>query len=339
LLARGKHNKSAAEDELLRLRHQRSLQDGKSYPDLTVLQLIDLFLDAIKAEKTGYTYSDYSRWLHEFALAHGHRKARDITKLMVLQFKNTWATREYKPGKIYKPKTVNHALIGLRRCWNWAIDNDLVPPPSPFAKLELLYAEGRQRLATPEEFQALLRHASDVHFKHVLLAMRYTPARPGDLRSLTYKMIDWDRHLWIIPRHKSSRTAKKPKPRIIPVPPVVEAMLRYRLRRFGRTERVFTNRRGRPWKRDGLVLRMRRVRERAGIQPDEKGEHLVMHTNRHTYLTEAARNGATGPQLQLLGGWTSLDMADRYVHLAEKDTYEAGLKAVEALRNSHKSRK
>lgn len=331
LLATGKHNKGAADDALLALRHQNALQDGKSYPDLTVLQLVDLFLDAVKVEKSVHTYADYQRWLHEFAKQHGNRRVRDITRLMTQQFKNEWSIKEYKPGKPYKPKTINHALIGLKRCWNWGIDTGLVAPPSPFAKLPLLYAEGRQRLAAPSEFQSLLRHAGGVDFLHVLLAMRYTPARPGDIRVLTYSMVDWAKHVWVIPRHKTSRTMKKPKPRIIPMPPVIEKLLRHRLQRFGRTERVFTNRRGRPWKKDALVLRMRRVRKRAGIKPDENGESITLYSNRHTLLTQAARNGVTGPQLQLLGGWTSLAMAEKYVHLAEHDTYQAGVKAVQGL--------
>ncbi len=331
LLTKGKQNKAAAEDALLRLRHQKIDDNGKVYPELTVVQLIDLFLDAVQVEKTNFTYVDYKRWLHEFAKQHGQRKARDVTRLMAQQFKNDWAIREYKPGKVYKGKTINHALIGLKRCWNWAIDTGLLPPPNPFAKVPLLHTDGRQRLATSQEFQALLRHAGDVHFKHVLLALRYTPARPGDLRALTYPMIDWERHLWIIPKHKSTRTAKKPKPRVIAMPPVIEQMLRYRLNRYGPTDRVFFNRRGRPWKKDALVLRMRRVRERAGIVADANGENLVLYSNRHTLLTEAARNGVTGPQLQMLGGWTSLEMAQKYVHLAEQDTYAAGLKAAEGI--------
>jgi len=122
LLAKGKENKTAAEDELLRLRHKQLEQDGKVYPDMTVLQLIDLFLDAVKVEKSEHTYADYSRWLHEFAKQHGHRRVRSVTRLMAQQFRNEWAKKEYKKGKVYQPKTINHALIGLRRCWNWGID-------------------------------------------------------------------------------------------------------------------------------------------------------------------------------------------------------------------------
>lgn len=302
LLAKGKENKSTAEDELLRLRHKQLEQDGKVHPDMTVLQLIDLFLDSVKIEKSEYTYADYSRWLREFAKQHGHRQVRSVTRLMAQQFRNAWAKKEFKKGKVYRPKTINHALISLRRCWNWAIDTGLIPPVNPFGKLAMLYAEGRQRLVKPDEFRALLRNAGDIHFLHILFALRFTPAHPGDIRSLTYPMIDWERHVWVIPKHKTTRTMKKPKPRIIPMPPVVEKLIRHRLQRFGRTDRVFTNSDLHPWMRDGFVLRMSRVRDRAGIKPDENGENLVMYTNRHTLLTEAARNGASGPQFQLLGG-------------------------------------
>lgn len=98
-------------------------------------------------------------------------------------------------------------------------------------------------------------------------------------------MIDWERRVWVIPKHKTTRTMKKAKPSIIPMPPVIEEMLRYRLQRFGKTDRVFTNSDLHPWKRDGFALRMRRVRDRAGIKADENDENLVMYTSRHTLLT------------------------------------------------------
>lgn len=178
LLAQGKENKTAAEDELLRLRHKALQQDGKVHPDITVLQLIDLFLDSVKVEKSEHTYADYSRWLHEFAKQHGQRRVRSVTRLMAQQFKNEWAKKEYNKGKVYHPKTINHALIGLRRCWNWAIDAGPIQPANPFGKVPMLHAEGRQRLVKPEEFRALPRNAGDIHSLHVLLALlalRYTP--------------------------------------------------------------------------------------------------------------------------------------------------------------------
>jgi hypothetical protein len=60
------------------------------------------------------------------------------------------------------------------------------------------------------------------------------------------------------------------------MPPIVENLLRWRLRVHGETERVFLNEDGKPWKHNALRCGMMRLRERAGVAPDENGETIVM---------------------------------------------------------------
>jgi hypothetical protein len=43
----------------------------------------------------------------------------------------TWV-RNHQAPRPYKPRTVNHAVISVKRCWNWAIENDLLPDRNPF---------------------------------------------------------------------------------------------------------------------------------------------------------------------------------------------------------------
>src|SRR5205823_12690714 len=105
-------------------------------------------------------------------------------------------TRGKRKGQAYKPKTVNHAVIALKRAWNWAIEMELVPDRNPFAKVGLLHAQGRKRVATAEEYEALLAHATDEHFREVLIALRFTPSRPNYIRDLTWSMVDWKNHQW-----------------------------------------------------------------------------------------------------------------------------------------------
>jgi site-specific recombinase XerD len=313
----------AAEIALLELQLRLKKERPKPVTEITVRDLCERFMDTVEVEKSHNTYLDYQQGLQRFLNLHEDRRVRDITKVMVLDF------RDGMSRKGYKPKTVNNALIGLKACWNWGNKFDLVAE-NPFKGVELLHAEGRQRLVTDEEYRRLLAHA-DTLFRELLIVFRQTPARQQDVRNLTWPMMHFDHHVWVIHRHKGTRTARVKKPRIIPMSPATEKLLLRRRKRFGHQPYVFLNEDGQPWKKDALCLRMRRCRERAGILPDTNDEQLVLYSHRHTYLTNAAASGISAPILQDLGGWTTIKMAETYVHNAFPDLYEAGLKTTARL--------
>lgn len=328
-----------AQIELGKILDQRAQGTLPRQSNLTVVELVALFLDSVKVERSESTYTNYSRWLGEFCKLHGQRRVRDITPLIAEAFRNnlsrrTWKRRGRGTANPYKPKTINHALISLKRCWNWGIQKKLLPPSSPFSDLALLFAEGRQRVVTDREFQHLLRGASDSHFRQFLLTLRYTGARPGEIRGLTWAMVDWANHRFVLQRHKTSRTTKVSKPRLIPFPPVIERLLRWRLRRFGaHTPAVFLNQCRQPWNKERIINRMAVARRRAGLRPDENGESLVLYSNRHTFLTAAAASANIGgPMLQQLAGHSSPAMTARYVHLANADLYRANVQVAEVLK-------
>ncbi len=327
----------AARDALQRLRVEIDDNRGRPLPSLSVAELVALFLDDVKVERSIHTYLDYQRWLTEFARKYGHRLARDVTRQDARSFRNgiadgTWVRNRQSP-KPYKPKTVNHAVVALKRCWHWAIQNELLPAKNPFDQIPLLDTEGRQRIMTDDEFQSLLRHSSDSCFRRVLIALRYTSARPGEVRKLTWAQVDWNNHRWVIYRHKSSHTARIKKPRLIPMCPCVENLLRWLRRRHGHQPYVFLNSLGKPWTKDAFVQRMDSLRKRAGIRPDENGEQLVLYHHRHTYLTAAASiEGISGPLLQQLAGHTDSRMTEKYAHLANREIVRAGQRVAESLR-------
>jgi hypothetical protein len=201
-LCREEAGQTAAQDAFDELHQERRQNGGRIFPHLGGSELVALFLDTVKVEKSHDTYLDYQRWLTEFANLHGSRLVRDVTRQMALDFRNRIATGSFRTGiitngpnkeqiadqaksrspKPYKPKTVNHAVIALKRCWNWGIDIEYLPPAkNPFAKLPLLHAEGRQRVITDEEFQALLRNNTDALFRQFLLLLRWR-VFPGESR-------------------------------------------------------------------------------------------------------------------------------------------------------------
>jgi integrase len=293
--------------------------EGKTVQQLAVWEVCEQFLEWVEHHRSERTFSDYHDWLSRWVKLHGKKTARDIRPLDL----EKWKADLVKSG--LKPCTVNHAVIAVQTCWNWSVKNEILQG-NPLAKVEKLFTEGRQRVLTPEEFRGLLRN-SDALFRQVLLVFRLTGVRPGEFCKLTWEQVNWDHHCWVIRKHKARRTAKERKPRIVPMPPVVESLLRWRLRKYGQTQRVFLNSDSLPWTINALRCRMRRLREKVGIVPDENGETVVMYTTRHSYATAAIASGVSDRRLSELLGHTDSKTTQRYIHLAHADLHKAALEA------------
>lgn len=230
-LAQGRENKSAAEDSLLDLLGEmRHRTDRRAVPQLTVRELGEKFLDWVELHRSERTYEDYRDWLNQWVKLQGDQRARDIRSIDLEDWKTELASRDLSPS------TLNHAIVAVKRCWSWGTENELLPR-NPLARVKKLYAEGRERIFTTEEFRLLLRH-SDAIFRQVLLFLRLTGVRPGEFRRLTWDQVDFESHVLVIRRHKSRRTAKISRPRVVQLPPVAENLLKWMLKQQGRTQRV-----------------------------------------------------------------------------------------------------
>jgi integrase len=319
-LAQGRENKNAAEDALLDLLNERRQHpDRKTYPQLTVQDMCEKFLDWVELHRSPDTYADYRVWLKKWVKLQGSQRAREIHALDLEEWKAALVKQKLSAC------TVNHAIISVKTCWSWAVKNDLLPH-NPLQKVQKLDTEGRERTFTQDEFLALLRH-SDALFRQVLLFFRLTGIRPGEFRRLTWDYVDFDNHILVFRKHKSRRTSKTKKPRIIQLPPAAENLLRWRLRTYGCTERAFLNGDGLPWTYNALRCRMRRLRVRADIGADEKGERIVLYTARHTFGSRAAAAGVSDRRLADLMGHTDPKMTQKYIHLANPDLQRAAREA------------
>jgi hypothetical protein len=62
-LCREEEGFEAAQDAFDELRQERRQNGGRTFPKLRVTELVALFLDSVKVEKTQHTYLSYQRWL------------------------------------------------------------------------------------------------------------------------------------------------------------------------------------------------------------------------------------------------------------------------------------
>lgn len=332
--AKGKSDrdaKQAAEVELRRLvvERDRSRSAPKPVSQITVEDLVVKFLERTKAERQPATHHDYAAMLRKlvygfpwkrqlwkkgqpkpdplyvrgepFTAGLGGLRARDVTAVAVQEVRTALAN-------LYKPKTVNNWLIACKACWNWAVRLKLLAD-NPFTGFEPLHAPGRTRVCTPDEFDRLLAGTDDT--------LRCEDLDPALTHAVLHKT-------------KRSSTSRVKEPWKLPVPERLRPVLRELVDGRGGRGHVFLNEDGRPWTKDALALRFRRLRERVGIAADSRGEKLVLYSNRHTYLTRAGRE-VSAAMLAVLADHTDPRTTRRYLHFSPEEIAAAGEKVAQNL--------
>jgi integrase len=173
-------------------------------------------------------------------------------------------------------------LICLNRIFNWAI-NDRWITFNPLRGLSLPRGEPR-RATTEAEIQTMLRH-SPPHVRRALVFLRATGCRPGEMASLEWFWIDWEKHFAAIPKNRHKTGNKTGKPRYIPLPQVAMKLLAWMRRRCEQKGRVFRNSFGNPWTRIGLSQLLQRIRGQAVLAGTPLPLAATFHGIRHLYAT------------------------------------------------------
>lgn len=162
---------------------------------------------------------------------------------------------------------------------------------------------------TDAEFGKLLK-ISRPNFRRVLLFLRYTGARPGEMRSITLDDIDLAGRVISLASHKTA--IKTGKPRRILLSETAAKLTRWLMKR-ARGGLLFTNSYGRPWSKCALCKHLRDLRMKAGLPVD-----LKLYSARHAFGTGAIVNGLPTATVAELMGHSGLDSVSRYVHLSNK---------------------
>jgi integrase len=259
-------------------------------------------------------------------------RVREVTPLVAQEFVQALSCH-------YSPKSIKHFLTSANAAWNWGIEMGLVTL-NPFRKIPKPFTQSRQRVITSEEFDRLLT-ATDETFRPFLITLRHSAARPKELRDLTWDRVRFDLHMLVITSHKASRAlqraGKGAKTKMIPIMPPVEKILRFKYEAWkaaGRPQsHVFLNSCGKPWSKDAIVLRMRRLRDKLGMGADAQGEVIVSYSSRHTLLTDLAPF-LNGHVLQRWAGHEDPRTTEQYLHMQCGQYYEA---AFEAWRRAHET--
>jgi site-specific recombinase XerD len=298
-LAVGKDGKA----EAWKAYHRLMLESpGKSAAkvDLTFEVLADMLLEEVKTSRAPLTFEWYRRHLQAAVLAFGSTRAAELEPRQVTR----WLA-----GKSWGTSTRHGALTAIKRVYSWARKHRLVDV-DPVKDIEKPGIESRHDIMTADQVK-LVMESADGPFRDLLTILHETGMRPSEAYALSADHLTPDRGMAIFRRHKTSR--KSSRPRVVQLTPVAAEILG-RLAVKHPTGPLLLNQAGRPWTRNAVACRFRRIRERHGF-----GREATAESFRHAYVTDGLERGVSIATMAELVGHGSTAMIDRhYSHLADR---------------------
>lgn len=233
----------------------------------------------------------------------GRMPLDSITILHIEEFK----ARKLKDG--LSPKTINNLLSVFRKALTCAEEWELIPkvpkvkwlrvPPSPYKFLSV------------EESVRLLASAENVFWYAFILCALRTGMRVGEICALDWSDMNWERRTITVRRAVVEGVVDSPKnnrTRIIPMTEDLYALFYAHKKRAGL---VFPGPDGNhvrksswPWKA------LTRACKRAGLPV------IGWHVLRHTFASHLTAESIPLKATQLLLGHSTIQMTERYAHLA-----------------------
>jgi integrase len=329
-LVKGRDKRAEANKKLRELLQLRDLNPTPESGELTVAAVIDLYLTHAETRLSERSLYGRKAYLQSFAEAHGFRRVNDRDCLPFHLTSWIDAHPEWESDW-----TKQHAIAVIPRPFNWAAKQRLIAadpfrgvthragnPRRPMTDAEFearsVPADGRHKGAVsrypsgrkvcPSDHNRRKSVSAADRFRELLRFLRLTGARPGEASQLEWSNINLDTAMIVLAVHKTSRTQRTPKPRVIPLTQEVVELLTTIRKRQEPGPLVFRTQRRTAWNRCNLSLRMRRARARAGIPDDAK-----LYGLRHAFGVRAIINGVDIKTLAELMGHTSTRMTEHYL--------------------------
>jgi integrase len=331
---------------------------------LTAGELIDLFLDWLQKNRSGRTYSSRRTYCSRFASFRVGGKQIEGLPSNRIKSSDMEAWLDHLASQGLDPQTRRHAQTSVKHCWNWATKHPsptpyLPPTYRPFASVERVYVPPKALtegdLITDVEVKALFA-ASEIDldkfhkfgpktprapgdnpyrgFADLLRCYYHTGARTDELAQCRVGDVLFRTRQIVLGKHKRVRTQRTPAPRHITLGGEAFAILERLCEGKGPEEHVFVNSDGRPYHRNTLFERFKRVKEVAADQgPGKVRAEITIYSFRDLWISEAMMAGNDIATVARMAG-TSVAMIEKvYGHFRVQHLHEAQAK-VEALRSA-----
>jgi integrase len=208
----------------------------------------------------------------------GGRKLSQITRKDLFAFRDTLkATPKQRGGGEITNSTVNRALAGLRRLFNFAVAREYMED-SPFPKTSksgLFYPEkkGLRNFFTEEQMEKIVE-ASPEWLRPMILTAYYTGLRQGELLRLRWEWVDFKDGVIYLPSTKTLKDPSGRGQRVVMQKELIDLFKRLP----NHSEWVFCRADGNPYTRDHIYEPFKKVLRSLGIDVEKYSWKEIRHT-------------------------------------------------------------
>ncbi len=267
--------------------------------------MAEQFLRHAKRTIGAETYKRYAYYVADFCNHAGADKlpSREVKAEQLYQ----WI--EQRPA--WGAWAQRSAIAAIKRVFAWGIEQGMIDR-NPMLVVKRPPAKRREQLIDDDQHSAMMLGSqygkAGRVFRQVLIALRHSGARPGEVASVLRSDVTHDVTSWVLREHKTAD--KTGRPRVIYLSPCLQTLTKI-LVHFGQSTNLFVNSDGEPWSRNAIRCRMRRLRKKLGLPAG-----VVAYAYRHTWATKALTGGTDIATVAELLGHSSTDMVSRhYGHL------------------------
>ena len=217
--------------------------------------------------------------------------------------------------RLLNPKTINNVLTTLRHMLQVARKRGLIDRLPEILRMKA--APSKFDFLTFEESERLVAHAEGQWKTMIIVALR-TGLRRGELLGLRWEDVDLVRGRLFVQQSYVRGvfgTPKSGKPREVPLSNQARHALE--AHRHTRSERVFCDAQGRPFKMGIMLSKLWRMCRLAGLR------QIGWHVQRHTFASHLVMRGVAIRAVQEMMGHASIVITQRYAHLAPEVSRDA----------------
>jgi integrase len=254
--------------------------------------------------------------LKNFVEMFGSKRLNNVKPEDVLEYYYKRRVQRSRRGKLVSVGTVHAELRAIKSLFNHASRFGKFDSKNPVNQSDIrLKDTKRTRVATDTEMSSLFKHA-DKDMLDLIVLYAFTGCRRGEILSLEWSWVDLDTNKIHLPAH----ITKSGKARDAMINPVSHKVLNNRQMLKRTSKFVFPSSKSKSGHITSPDYAWKNLLAKSGIK------NLTLHDLRHTCGTRLAEQGVHPEAIQKYLGHADYRTTQKYIHLSDKITQEAGNK-------------